>query len=382
MADFNINIKKTDPNAVIPAQGTPGAAGFDLCACITTPVTIYPGETVLIPTGLAMEIPLGVAGLIFARSGMASKRGLAPSNKVAVIDPDYRGEIFVSLLNHGKIQQTIEPGERIAQMLFMPYGVPQFIPVQDLSDTQRGEGGFGSTGSAAPVPPPPAPAPAPQPKPEAPVEHIDSGDAPDSDERRADEAFAKGLAYKNGDGVPQSNETAIEYFKIAANLGHVQAQLAVGGYYYTKNDCAEATKWLQMAADLGNAEALFNLGVFYTEGMGVDQDLEKAADFFYRAARRRHAEAQYAYGDFCAQGIGMEQDMEKAVRWFRESAEQGHVEAMFRLGQMYENGDGVAVDLKQARQWYSAANEKGHRGATQALVMLQIKEMEQQEQEQ
>lgn len=373
MPDFNINIKKTNPGAVIPAQGTPGAAGFDLCACIATPVTIYPGETVLIPTGLAMEIPLGVAGLIFARSGMASKRGLAPSNKVAVIDPDYRGEIFVSLLNHGKVQQTVEPGERIAQMLFMPYGVPLFTLVEELSGTQRGEGGFGSTGSAAPVS---APAPAPAPAPEPAVEHPDPNDFRDDDERSADEAFAKGLAYKNGDGVPQSNETAIEYFKIAANLGHVQAQLAVGGYYYTKNDCVEAAKWLKMAADLGNAEALFNLGVFYTEGLGVDQDLPVAADYFYRAARRHHAEARYAYADFCAQGLGMEQDLEKAVKWFTAAAEQGHVEAMFRLGQMYEEGQGVPVDLAQARQWYQAANEKGHRGATQALVMLQVKEMD------
>ncbi len=375
MPDFNINIKKTDPNAVIPVQGTPGAAGFDLCACIAAPVTIYPGETVLIPTGLAMEIPLGVAGLIFARSGMASKRGLAPSNKVAVIDPDYRGEIFVSLLNHGKVQQTVEPGERIAQMLFMPYGVPQFTPVTELSDTQRGEGGFGSTGSAAPAP---DPTPASAPEPEYSPEHPDPNDYRDDDERSADEAFAKGLSYKNGDGVPQSNETAIEYFKIAANLGHVQAQLAVGGYYYAKNDCTEAAKWLQMAADLGNAEALFNLGVFYTDGLGVDQDLAKAADFFYRAARRHHADARYAYADMCANGLGVEQDLAKAVKWFSAAAEQGHVDAMFRLGQMYEKGEGVDMDIAQARQWYKAANEKGHRGATQALVMLQVKELEDQ----
>lgn len=375
MPDFNINMKKTNPKGEVPKQATPGAAGFDLCACIETPVTIYPGETILIPTGIAMEIPLGIAGLIFARSGMASKRGLAPSNKVAVIDPDYRGEIFVSLLNHGKVQQTIEPGERIAQMLFVPYGVPQFVTVTELSGTQRGEGGFGSTGSAAP-------APAPQPEPEPPAAQFDPDGAPDSDEQRADEAFAKGLAYKNGDGVEKDNEKAVAFFKTAAELGHVQAQLAVGGYYYMKNDCGEAVKWLQMAADLGNAEALFNMGVFYTEGMGVDQDLPKAADFFYRAARRRHAEAQYAYADFCAQGIGVEQDMEKAVRWFREAAEQGNMDAMFRLGQCYEEGQGVPVDFSQARQWYSAANEKGHRGATQALVMLQIKEMEQEEQKQ
>ena len=93
-----LKFKKTDPRAIVPARSTPGAAGYDMCACLEVPVTIYPGETVMIPTGISMEIPLGIAGLIFPRSGMATKRGLAPANKVAVIDPDYRGEIFIALL--------------------------------------------------------------------------------------------------------------------------------------------------------------------------------------------------------------------------------------------------------------------------------------------
>ena len=375
MPDFNINIKKTAPNAVIPAQATPGSAGFDLCACIQTPVTIYPGETVMIPTGLAMEIPLGVVGLIFPRSGMAAKRGLAPANKVAVIDPDYRGEIFISLLNHGKVQQTIESGDRIAQMLFMPYGVPGFNLVQDLTDTQRGQGGFGSTGTAAPAPQAaPAPAPSSASAVEAPAEP-DPNDFRDDDERNADAAFELGMRYKNGDGVEQSNEKAVEQFKIAANLGHMHAQLLLGSYYYSRNDCAEAFVWLDMAAKLGNAEALYNLGVFYTEGMGVDQDLTKAADYFYRAARRQHPDARYAYADCCLNGIGVEKNEEQAVRWFTAAAEKQHVDAAVRLAQCYEEGVGTAQDLEQARHWYQIASKAGHRGAAQALVMLQLKEM-------
>ena len=142
-----LKFKKTDPRAVVPARSTEGAAGYDMCACLEVPVTIYPGETVMIPTGISMEIPLGVAGLIFPRSGMASKRGLAPANKVAVIDPDYRGEIFIALFNHGKVHQVIQPGDRIAQMLFIPYFAPELEEVEVLSETKRGDGGFGSTGT-------------------------------------------------------------------------------------------------------------------------------------------------------------------------------------------------------------------------------------------
>ena len=146
MPDFHINIKKMNALAVIPAQGTQGAAGYDLCACVEAPVTIYPGETVMIPTGLAMEIPLGIAGLIFARSGLATQRGLAPANKVGVIDCDYRGEIVVALHNHSAQGRTVEPGQRIAQMLITPVLQPAYEAAQTLSDTCRDAGGFGSTG--------------------------------------------------------------------------------------------------------------------------------------------------------------------------------------------------------------------------------------------
>lgn len=141
-----IAVKKLRPNAVLPTYGSAWAAGADLYACLEAPVTIAPGKTVLIPTGLAMEIPVGFAGLIYARSGLSVKRGLAPANKVGVIDADYRGEFMVALLNHGSESQTVCHGERIAQLVITPVFTPGFLEVEELSDTVRGEGGFGSTG--------------------------------------------------------------------------------------------------------------------------------------------------------------------------------------------------------------------------------------------
>ncbi len=142
-----MNIKKLNPNAVLPKYGSEYSAGCDLHACLDGPVTIQAGETVLIHIGIAMEIPEGLVGLIFPRSGMATKRGLAPANKVGVIDSDYRGEIMVPLHNHSKIPQTVEPCERIAQMVFMPYVAAEWVECDELSDTDRGTGGFGSTGN-------------------------------------------------------------------------------------------------------------------------------------------------------------------------------------------------------------------------------------------
>ena len=391
-----LKFKKTDPRAIVPTRSTPGAAGYDMCACLEVPVTIYPGETVMIPTGISMEIPLGVAGLIFPRSGMASKRGLAPANKVAVIDPDYRGEIFIALLNHGKVHQVIQPGDRIAQMLFVPYFAPELEEVEVLSETKRGDGGFGSTGTAAPkaesaaapAPVQAAPAPVveepdeddefemptlenfPVPPPQGPEDYRDD------DERKADLAFEMGMAYKNGDGVEQDPEMAIAFFKIAAELGHMLAQMAVGSYYYALNDCYEAIKWIGMAAEMGNAEALFNMGIFYLEGMGCDQDMEKCANYLHRAARRRHPEAQFAYADLLSNGWGVEQDEKRAMKWYLDAAENGHVEAMYRLGEIYEEGRGVEADLSAAAKWYNAACEKGHRMAAQKLVMVKVKMQE------
>ena len=143
---IDVRIKKLRENAVIPTYGSEYAAGADLYAAVDEPVTIQAGETKLIPTGLAFEIPEGYAGFIYARSGLASKRNLAPANKVGVIDSDYRGEVMTALHNHGKETQTIEAGERIAQMVIAPYITAEFILSDSLDDTERGEGGFGSTG--------------------------------------------------------------------------------------------------------------------------------------------------------------------------------------------------------------------------------------------
>ena len=143
---YDVRIKKLRENATVPTYGSEFAAGADLYAAIEKAVTIEANETKLIPTGLAMEIPVGYAGLVYARSGLASKRGLAPANKVGVIDSDYRGEVMVALHNHGTKAQTIEMGERIAQMVIAPYVTANFILSDSLDDTVRGEGGFGSTG--------------------------------------------------------------------------------------------------------------------------------------------------------------------------------------------------------------------------------------------
>ena len=141
-----IQVKKLNEKAILPTYGSSEAAGADLYACIEADVTILPGRTVMIPTGLSMELPRGYAGLIYARSGLACKRGLAPANKVGVIDSDYRGEFIVALHNHGDQPQIIRYGERIAQLVITPVFTPGFMEASQLSDTRRGEGGFGSTG--------------------------------------------------------------------------------------------------------------------------------------------------------------------------------------------------------------------------------------------
>lgn len=141
-----IAVKKLRENAKLPTYGSAEAAGADLYACLDESVSIVPGQTLLVPTGIALEVPKGCAGLIYARSSMGVKRGLAPANKVGVIDSDYRGEIMVALHNHGASPQEIAPGERIAQLLITPVLTPQYEQVDELSDTARGAGGFGSTG--------------------------------------------------------------------------------------------------------------------------------------------------------------------------------------------------------------------------------------------
>ena len=142
---MKVNVKKLHPNAKLPTYGSPFAAGADLYAA--EDCTVPAGETVFVHTGLAIELPAGTVGLVYARSGLACKQDLAPANKVGVIDCDYRGEVMVALHNHGTSARTVEAGDRIAQLVIAPYYTAQFEEAQELSQTVRGEGGFGSTGS-------------------------------------------------------------------------------------------------------------------------------------------------------------------------------------------------------------------------------------------
>lgn len=141
-----IPVKRLKPNAILPTYGSAGAAGADLYACLDNQVVIAPGKTVFIPTGIAMEIPSGYAGLAYARSGLACKQDLAPANKVGVIDSDYRGEFMIALHNHGSHERTVAHGDRIAQLVITPVYTPGFYEVEELNETNRGIGGFGSTG--------------------------------------------------------------------------------------------------------------------------------------------------------------------------------------------------------------------------------------------
>lgn len=142
-----VRIKKLSPRAVLPTYGSPYSAGADLYACLENSVSIAPGETLLVPTGLALEVPENHAGLVYARSGLATKKGLAPANKVGVIDSDYRGEVLIALYNHGLENQTVAPGERIAQLVITPVLACDFYEAETLTETSRGSGGFGSTGT-------------------------------------------------------------------------------------------------------------------------------------------------------------------------------------------------------------------------------------------
>ena len=141
-----VRVKKLHPNAKLPTYGSAFAAGADLYACLEEPVTIGPGETYWVSTGIALEVPVGCAGLVYARSSLGAKRGLAPATKVGVVDSDYRGEVRVVLFNHSPEPQTINPGERVAQFVITPVVTPQYVEAEELLDTDRGTGGFGSTG--------------------------------------------------------------------------------------------------------------------------------------------------------------------------------------------------------------------------------------------
>lgn len=142
-----LKLMRVREGAIIPKQATAGSAGYDLCACIDVPQTIEPGERCIFPSGLAAEIPAGTAGFVFTRSGLGIKKGIHVTNGVGVIDSDYRGEIRIGLHNLSAEPYTVQPGERIAQMIIMPYFAPVIEEVTSLTETDRGAGGFGSTGT-------------------------------------------------------------------------------------------------------------------------------------------------------------------------------------------------------------------------------------------
>lgn len=144
--EFEIKVKKLRENAVIPKIATPGSAAADLHACIEEPVVVFARGSAIVPTGIAVAVPEGFGAFIFARSGLGIKHGIAPRNCVGVIDSDYRGEICVGLMNSSDEDYIINPGDRIAQMAIMPVMAASYIEADELSDTERGQGGFGSTG--------------------------------------------------------------------------------------------------------------------------------------------------------------------------------------------------------------------------------------------
>lgn len=147
---MEIKFIKIDPACQPPRRQTPGSAGYDLCACLNAPAELLPGEALMVPLGFAAEIPPGYAGFVFSRSGLGGKQGVVVAQGVGVIDSDYRGEWMVPLRNVGKAPYTISPGERIAQVVFLPVAAGEFVETGELSDTRRGVKGFGSTGSKDP----------------------------------------------------------------------------------------------------------------------------------------------------------------------------------------------------------------------------------------
>lgn len=141
---MQVHVKKLSEAARLPSYGSPEAAGADLYAA--EDIDIPAGETRFVHTGIAVELPRGTVGLVYARSGLACKQDLAPANKVGVIDSDYRGEVMVALFNHGKAARSVRAGDRIAQFIVAPYYAVEYAEADELSETARGEGGFGSTG--------------------------------------------------------------------------------------------------------------------------------------------------------------------------------------------------------------------------------------------
>ena len=333
---MQINIKKLNPHAILPTYGSPSAAGADLYALLDGDVTIAPGETYLVHTGIALELPEGYAGLIYARSGLASKKGLAPANKVGVVDPDYRGEVMVALHNHSLCPQTISHGERVAHLVVTPFLRVDFVPTEDLSDTVRGEGGFGSTGSGV--------------------------------------GYENAIAYYHGMGAPFDRKKAIELMQAGAMAQDVLCTCRLAYLTIIGDETvgipsqkelgisalAPHVNALKQLSDEGNLDAMLLMGNLLVGGYGVAKNELAAVELYYHAAEKGYAPAANALGQCYSSGTGVRRDDLRAISCYRRGAEAGYAPAQFHLGVCYFNGYGIKVDKEEAAKWYTLAAEQGY----------------------
>lgn len=400
-------IKLLDPRAKVPTYGSPDAAGADLYALTDGAVTVQPGETVLIHTGIALELPAGYAGLIYPRSGLATKRGLAPANKVGVVDPDYRGEVMVALHNHSAVPQTVADGERIAQLVVTPFLRVDFTPTDTLSDTVRGAGGFGSTGTgASPAPDArtsaadtphaayaaPRTAYAETPRAQSASRTSEqpaqaAKEAPPAPDRTAEPAITpnalteEALRYYHGLGAPYDRRQAVKLLRAAAESGDTlaTAQLAylscigdeVAGIEpdpeHGKQTLAQLLPQLKTRAELGSPDAVLLLGNMLVGGFGIPMGPRRAVELYYRASEADFAPATNAMGQCYASATGVRADDLRAIACFRRAAEAGYAPAQYNLGVCLFNGKGVRQDKKEAVRWYAAAAEQGYAPAQYLL---------------
>ena len=399
---MTLSIQKLNPRATLPTYGTEGAAGADLYALLDAPVTIAPGATVLIHTGLAIAVPDGYAGLIYPRSGMASKKGLAPANKVGVVDSDYRGEVMVALHNHGEVAQTVTDGERVAQLVIAPVLRVEFVECESLDDTARGAGGFGSTGMGE-VNPQPQEGSVPQEEsqpeeeiPSAPTEEaapteetaaeeptteeaepVDTTDEETKEEEKKDlspEALtAKALAYFHGMGAPFDRKEAVKLLRKAAEQGETVARARLAYLDCIGDEVAgipqnvekgsailtELFPVLRMMAK-DNPEAALLLGNMMTDGYGTHKNPRRAFEYYYTAAEQGHAPAANAMGQCYHAGVGVSADVVRSVACFRRAAEAGFAPGQFNYGVSCFNGRGIRQDKVEAAKWYTLAAEQGY----------------------
>lgn len=390
---MKLQIKKLNSRATLPTYGTSGAAGADLYALLDAPVTIAPHETLLIHTGLAIAVPEGYAGLIYPRSGMASKRGLAPANKVGVVDSDYRGEVMVALHNHGDVAQTITDGERVAQLVITPVLQVAFDEVEELDNTTRGAGGFGSTGMGATIEAP-APTEAPVEVEEAPeetteeptpneeateimVEEVTEEVAPETADEESSltpEALTeRALAYFHGMGVPFNRKEAVRLLRLAAERGETLARARLA-YLSCIGDevagirqdvekgsaiLAEVFPVLKMMAK-DNLEAMLLLGNMMADGYGTHRNPRRGFEYYYTAAEKGYAPAANAMGQCYNAGIGVSADVVRSVACFHMAAEAGFAPGQFNYGVSCFNGRGIRQDKVEAAKWYTLAAEQGY----------------------